>query len=158
MSITTPWTRGKGAHRAYDRIAQLRDENVRLMNRQAAADDYFAVLMNDRADMYAAWQHAEHRANLADDIAESRLVAACKATERAEQADQQAADMLAELLELRAYRAEAEAVTVPPMVRDTSNGADQATTPIDVRPLWNALNTDPGQTSWGARNQQQEVA
>ncbi|MEV8403568.1 hypothetical protein [Streptomyces niveus] len=139
MSITIPWQRGKGAHRACDRIAELRDENVRLMNRQAAADDYFAVLMQDRADMYTAWQYAEQRALLADDIATARLVAACEATARAEQAEQDAADMLAELHELRAYKAQATAITVPPMERDTSDGADQATAPIDVRPLWDAL-------------------
>ncbi|WP_329390076.1 hypothetical protein [Streptomyces sp. NBC_01716] len=139
MSLTIPWQRGHGHHRALDRIAELRDENIRLLNRQAAADDYFAVLMTDRADMYTAWQHAEHRANLAADVADVRLVAECKAVTRAEEAEQQAAGMLAELLELRAYKAETTAITVPPMVRDTSNGADQATEPIDVRPLWNAL-------------------
>ncbi|WP_405848048.1 hypothetical protein OG211_12130 [Streptomyces niveus] len=139
MSLTIPWQRGHGHHRALDRIAELRDENVRLHNRQAAADDYFAVLLEDRADMYTAWRDAVHRADLADDIATARLVAACEAVTRAEEAEQQAADMRAELLALRAYKAETTAITVPPMVRDTSNGADQATAPIDVRPLWDAL-------------------
>ncbi|NED75311.1 hypothetical protein G3I51_23910 [Streptomyces sp. SID9944] len=37
---------------------------------------------------------------------------------------------------LRAELATATAVTVPPMVRDTSAIEDQATAPIDVRPLW----------------------
>lgn len=45
----------------------------------------------------------------------------------------------AELAELRAYKANAEAVTVPPMERDTRAVEDQATGPIDVRPLWEAL-------------------
>ncbi|WP_330173053.1 hypothetical protein OG875_05240 [Streptomyces sp. NBC_01498] len=139
MSLTIPWQRGTGTHRADDRIAELRDENVRLLDRQAAADDYFAVLLADRADMYAAWRDAVHRADLADDIATARLVAACEATARAQEAEQQAADMRAELLELRAYKAQNTAITVPSMVRDTSNGADQATAPIDVRPLWDAL-------------------
>lgn len=139
MSITIPWQRGHGHHRALDRIAELRYENVRLMNRQAAADDYFAILMQDRADMYTAWRDAVHRADLADDIATARLVAACEAVTRAEEAEQDVADMRAELLELRAYKAENTAITVPPMVRDTSAVEDQATAPIDVRPLWDAL-------------------
>ncbi|MFI6103214.1 hypothetical protein [Streptomyces sp. NPDC051310] len=41
------------------------------------------------------------------------------------------ADRLAQL-------ASREAVDVPPAVRDTSHGADQATQPINVRPLWDA--------------------
>ncbi|WP_405964780.1 hypothetical protein OG713_34590 [Streptomyces sp. NBC_00723] len=44
--------------------------------------------------------------------------------------------------------ANAHRVTVPPMIRDTSALEDQATGPIDVRPLWAALGvqavTDPG--------------
>ncbi|MGW1135683.1 hypothetical protein [Streptomyces griseoluteus] len=35
------------------------------------------------------------------------------------------------------------AITVPPMVRDTSDPADQATAPIDVKPLWTALGIGP---------------
>ncbi|GAA1887615.1 hypothetical protein GCM10009837_06690 [Streptomyces durmitorensis] len=44
----------------------------------------------------------------------------------------------AELAPYRAAEANANRVTVPPMERDTRNGADQATGPIDVRPLWAA--------------------
>lgn len=40
-----------------------------------------------------------------------------------------------EITRLRAELANRDAVTVPPMERDTSNGADQATAPIDVRSL-----------------------
>ena len=47
-----------------------------------------------------------------------------------------------------AAEANANRVDVPPMVRDTSAPEDQATAPIDVRPLWEALGvgpvTDPG--------------
>ncbi|WP_432027406.1 hypothetical protein [Streptomyces sp. 1222.5] len=53
-----------------------------------------------------------------------------------------------ELAAYRAAEANATRVDVPPMVRDTSDPADQATAPIDVRPLWEALGvgpvTDPG--------------
>lgn len=72
MSLTIPFTgrrekskEKRRKHRADDRIAELkaahaaelarlrgekadlRDENVRLLNRQAAADDHFAILWND---------------------------------------------------------------------------------------------------------------
>lgn len=50
-----------------------------------------------------------------------------------------------------AAEANATAVTVPPMVRPIDGPEDQATSPIDVRPLWDALGigptaavTDPG--------------
>lgn len=50
-----------------------------------------------------------------------------------------------------AAEANANRVTVPPMVRDTTAIEDQATGPIDVRPLWAAADagllgpvTDPG--------------
>jgi hypothetical protein len=53
------------------------------------------------------------------------------------------------------------AVTVPPAYRDTTDPADQATAPIDVKPLWVALNvgpstavTDPGHVpSWAAHGE-----
>ncbi|MBB5130257.1 peptidoglycan hydrolase CwlO-like protein [Streptomyces albaduncus] len=55
------------------------------------------------------------------------------------------------LAALKAAAANAGAVTVPPMVRDTSAIEDQATAPIDVRPLRDAAAagllgpvTDPG--------------
>ncbi|MFJ3812227.1 hypothetical protein ACIPWE_38430 [Streptomyces sp. NPDC090073] len=53
-----------------------------------------------------------------------------------------------QLAAYRAAEANAHRVDVPPMVRDTSDPADQATAPIDVRPLWEAIGigpvTDPG--------------
>ncbi|MGW7087607.1 hypothetical protein ACWGH2_29480 [Streptomyces sp. NPDC054871] len=79
----------------------------------------------------------------------------------------------AELAELRAFKANATAVTVPPMERDTSAVEDQATGPIDVRPLQEAAaagllgpvvqvstsgaSADPGQVraaSWGVDDTQ----
>jgi hypothetical protein len=64
-------------------------------------------------------------------------------------------ELLAELLALKArfgaqLAAEAndQAITVPPMVRPIDGPEDEATAPIDVRPLWDALGirpvTDPG--------------
>jgi hypothetical protein len=43
--------------------------------------------------------------------------------------------LLDEVTAYRAAEANATRITVPPMVRDTSDPADQATAPIDVRTL-----------------------
>jgi predicted flap endonuclease-1-like 5' DNA nuclease len=64
---------------------------------------------------------------------------------------EEAERLAAELAPHQAAEANANRIDVPPMVRDTDDPADQATTPIDVRPLWVALGigptvavTDPG--------------
>jgi septal ring factor EnvC (AmiA/AmiB activator) len=66
-----------------------------------------------------------------------------------------------------AAEANATRVDVPPMVRDTSDGADQATEPINVRPLWQALNlgptaatTNPGRLpcTWGVKDEPEPAA
>lgn len=59
MTITFPRLRGTGTRRAVDKLAELRDENIKLLTRQAATDNYFALLVNDRNDVYAAWRNAE---------------------------------------------------------------------------------------------------
>jgi hypothetical protein len=66
--------------------------------------------------------------------------------------DEENALLRAENARLWAELANATAVTVPPMERDTGAIEDQATAPagIDVRPLWDALDTSrPRQTTWG---------
>lgn len=134
MTITDliPGLKGNGSRRAVDKIAELRDENRKLLTRQMAADDYFALLMQDRDEVYAAWGFAEQARQ------EAEMVAACMQSERDEWRD--------EALELRARfgpqiaaEANAQRVDVPPMVRDTAAMEDQATAPIDVKPLWEAL-------------------
>lgn len=49
----------------------------------------------------------------------------------------------AQLAPYLAARANDEAITVPPMVRDTTAVEDQATGPIYVQPLWEALGVGP---------------
>ncbi|MGW0312073.1 hypothetical protein [Streptomyces flavidovirens] len=64
-----------------------------------------------------------------------------------------------ELVELRAFKANVTSVDVPAGHRDIDPD-DQPTGTIPVKTLQAALNTavtNPGQTTWGARNQQQEV-
>jgi hypothetical protein len=63
-----PRLRGTGTRRADDRIAELRDDVARLLNFKAASDDYFAILMHDRNEVYAAWQFAEHGKQAAEAI------------------------------------------------------------------------------------------
>lgn len=120
MSLTFPRLRGAGQHRLS--AAELRDENRLLLAREIAAADFFALLMQDRDEVYACWQKAAEDRDTAEALAD--------------QYAQQLAAQDAELRELRAFKATALAVDVPPMVRDTSNRADQATQPI---PLWEAL-------------------
>lgn len=149
MTLTDliPGLKGSGIRRAVDKVTELREENVKLLNRQAAADDYFALLMQDRDDVYAAWQWSEQARQ------EAETVAACMQSERDEWRDM-ALTLQARFGPQLAAEANANRVTVPPMVRDTSAVEDQATGPIDVRPLWAARDagllgpvTDPGRVT-----------
>ncbi|TGB11588.1 hypothetical protein [Streptomyces sp. MZ04] len=172
MSLTDliPGKRDKqpNRHRADDRIARLEKhlaavqaDNAKLLNRQMAADDYFAILIDDRNQVYDAWRHEGRKR------AEAEIAAGLMQSDRDQAIADREADA-AELAELRVYKANAEAVTVPPMERDTTAIEDQATGPIDVRPLWEALgpvirvstsgaSADPGQpraASWGVDDTQ----
>lgn len=111
--------RAHGRHRLS--AAELRDENRLLLAREVAASDFFALLIEDRDRVHAAWQHEKQKA------ADAELVVV------QQQADLETAHE--RINELRAQLANLQAVTVPPMERDTSDGADQATQPIDVREL-----------------------
>jgi hypothetical protein len=139
-----PGLKGNGNRRAVDKIAELRDENRKLLTRQMAADDYFALLMQDRDEVYAAWGFAEQARQ------EAEMVAACMQSERDEWRDEALA-LRAKFGPQLAAEANAHRVDVPPMVRDTAAMEDQATGPIDVTTLWAARDagllgpvTDPG--------------
>lgn len=145
-----PAFRGPGIRRAVDKVAELREENRALLTRQMAADDYFAILIQDRDQVYGAWQFAELKRQEAETVAvcalEEKAALAAELAWWRDKFGQQVADEI-----------NAERVTVPPMVRDTSAMEDQATGPIDVRPLWAAADagfigavTDPGHVapSW----------
>jgi hypothetical protein len=127
-----PGLKGNGSRRAVDKIAELRDENRKLLTRQMAADDYFALLMQDRDEVYAAWEFAEQARQ------EAEMVAACMQSERDEWRDE-ALQLRARFGPQIAAEANAQRVDVPPMVRDTAAMEDQATGPIYVKPLWEAL-------------------
>lgn len=68
MTSILPRLRGTGIHRADDKIAELRDDVARLLNFKAAADDYFAILVHDRNETFAALQFAEHGRQAAEAI------------------------------------------------------------------------------------------
>ncbi|MET9521462.1 hypothetical protein [Streptomyces coeruleorubidus] len=79
-----PGLKGAGSHRAADRIAelerlvdQLRDENVKLLNRQAAADDFFMIQDQYATDLEAelAQEKRAHAATRADLEVHNRWVA-----------------------------------------------------------------------------------
>lgn len=135
MSIVIPWKRGNGSHRIADRARRLSEENTQLLNRQVAADKHFADLMDDNARLHTDLGAAEYKAASANDLIALQDMTLRCANERVAEVEAELAAQTAELNELRAFKATAEAVTVPPMVRDTSDGADQNTTPIDVRTL-----------------------
>lgn len=116
--------RGTGTRRAVDKVGELRDENRRLLTAYHRAGDHVALLEQDLATARLRQAEAEEivvklQADLFDLTAERDALAD-------------------EVRHLRAALANATAVTVPPAVRDTRNGADQATAPIDVRSLRDA--------------------
>lgn len=134
MTLTDliPGLKGNGSRRAVDKIAELRDENRKLLTRQMAADDYFALLMQDRNEVYAAWEFAEQARQ------EAEMVAACMQSERDEWRDE-ALSLRARFGPQIAAEENAHPIDVPPMVRPIDGPEDQATAPIDVKPLWEAL-------------------
>lgn len=139
-----PALKGHGRRRAVDKVAELRDENRRLLTITHRAGDDIALLQQQLADTRAMQAEAEElvvkqQADLDDLTAERDQLAEENTALKARFGAQLAAE------------ANANAITVPRMVRDTSSIEDQATGPIDVRPLWAARDagllgpvTDPG--------------
>lgn len=118
--------------RTREQLAAIRQDNVKLLTRQAAADDYFALLMQDRDQVYGAWQFAEQKRQDAETVAVCALEESARLTAELAWWRDKFGPQLAD--EINAQR-----VDVPPMVRDTSAIEDQATGPINVKPLWDAL-------------------
>lgn len=138
MTLTDliPSLRGTGSRRAVDKVAELRRENVILLSNLHAAGDEVALLRQDLGEARAKQGDAElvvvqQQADLIDLTAD-----------RDEWRDEALA-LRARFGAQMAAEANAAAVTVPPMVRDTSAIEDQATGPIHVQTLWDALGTGP---------------
>ncbi|MFD4596801.1 hypothetical protein ACFWPQ_02085 [Streptomyces sp. NPDC058464] len=133
MSLTIPFTgrRDRRKHRAVDKVAELRAENIQLLTRQAAADDFFAILLDDVTTTNAAWgQEKQRRAAAEAEVDRLQQELAAR--------DDEIEQLTRELAPHRAAKANANRVTVPPWSRPVDSPEDQATAPIDVRPLWAA--------------------
>ncbi|TFI30094.1 hypothetical protein [Streptomyces sp. 4R-3d] len=136
MSLNLGIRRTKPKHRASDKVALLRDENRRLLTQVVGAGDHIALLEGQLADVRAKRAEAEQVVVCLD--ADVRDLA----DERDQQAEE-IAELRRRLAPLEAAEANANAITVPPMVRDTTAFEDQATAPIDVRPLWDVFGIGP---------------
>jgi hypothetical protein len=108
--------------RTREQLAAVRQENAKHLTRQMATDDYFAVLVQDRNDVYAAWEFAELKRQ------EAETVAAC-ALETTDSLTAEVAELRRQLAPFLAAEANANRVDVPPMERI---GADQDTESIDA--------------------------
>ncbi|MDQ0809910.1 hypothetical protein QFZ63_001624 [Streptomyces sp. B3I7] len=126
-----PSLRGHGRRRAVDEVDRLRENEAILLTSLHAAGDDIARLQQQLATARQYQAEAEmvvvcQQADLDDLTAERDALAEELAALKAKFAKELAAE------------ANANAITVPLMVRDTSSPEDQATGPIDVRPLQEA--------------------
>lgn len=123
-------------HRAVDKVTSLRDENSHLRRQLIGAGDYIATQDRTLDDVRTKRAQAEQvvrclSANVEDLTQERDELAAANEVLRKRLAPYLAAD------------ANRDAVTVPPAERDTTAMEDQATAPIDVKPLWEAHGISP---------------
>ena len=119
MTITDliPALKGHGRRRAVDEVERLRERKQQLETALGEAGDEVALLRWDLAV-------AHHKLDEAEGIIVTQLA--------------NLDDLHAEVAALRARlaaEANATAITVPPMVRPIDGPEDEATAPIDVRPL-----------------------
>lgn len=133
MSITDriPGLKGHGRRRAVDKVEELREDVESLLTFKMAADDFFALLTQDRDDVYACWNDERRKRHEAEEIVVTQLA---NLNDLHAENDQ----LHAEVAALKAAAANANAITVPPMVRPVDGPEDEATAPIDIRPLWAA--------------------
>ena len=149
MTLTEliPGLRGSGSRRAVDKVAELRDENRRLLTIIAGSDDAFMILRQELSEATAKQAAAEEL------VVQQQADIDDLTADRNEWRDR-ALQLQARFGPQLAAEANANRVDVPPMVRDTSAIEDQATGPINVTALWEARDagllgpvTDPGHTT-----------
>ncbi|WP_055693745.1 hypothetical protein [Streptomyces prasinopilosus] len=131
LSDLIPALKGTGRRRAVDKLAEVRDDLAKALTFLHEAGDEIALLHNDVTDAHRKQAEAEEivvqqLANLDDLHAENDQLHAELAALKARFAVELAAE------------ANATAIDVPPMVRPVDGPEDEATAPIDVRPLWAA--------------------
>jgi ribosomal protein L29 len=144
-----PRLKGHGRRRAVDKVDALRRDLAKALTFLHEAGDEIALLCNDVTEARKAKLQAE-------EIVVQQLA-------HLEDLRAKHDEILAELLALKtrfgpelAAEANANAITVPPAVRDTSAIEDQATQPIPVvMPLHEApfATTDPAHVpAWASRD------
>lgn len=133
MTITDliPALKGRGRRRAVDEVERLRENEIALLTNLHAAGDEIALLQQDLTD--ARGKQAE-----AEEIIVAQLASIEDLRAENDELRVQVAALRTRFGPQLAAEANANAVTVPSWVRDTSDPADQATGPIDVSPLWAA--------------------
>ncbi|MEU0200865.1 MULTISPECIES: hypothetical protein [unclassified Streptomyces] len=133
--------KGTGRRRAIDKVAELRCDLSLALSQMHAAGDQIALLQQDLAE--ARGRQAE-----AEEIVVQQGATIDSLIEERDHWRDQALALKARFGPQLAAEANANRITVPPMVRPVDGPEDEATAPIDVRPLWDALGirpvTDPG--------------
>lgn len=133
MTITDllPSLKGRGRRRAVDEVERLRENEIALLTNLHAAGDEIALLRQDLKEARARQAEAE-------EIVVAQLADIDDLTAERDMWRDEALALRTRFGPQLAAEANANAVTVPSWVRDTRDPADQATGPIDVRPLWAA--------------------
>ncbi|MFJ3289935.1 hypothetical protein ACIPMW_32205 [Streptomyces sp. NPDC086669] len=146
MTITDliPALKGHGRRRAVDEVARLRSNEITLLTNLHAAGDEIALLRQDLAE-------ARQKQHAAEELAVQQQAKADEAATERDYWRDEALALKARFGPHLAAEANANRITVPRAIRDTSAIEDQATGPIDVRALWDARDagllgpvTDPG--------------
>lgn len=132
-----PALKGNGRRRAVDEVERLRRDLALALSHLHAAGDELAFVKQERDEARAKRAEAE----------EIVVQQQADIDELTEERD----ELRTKVAAYWAADANAHRIDVPPMVRDTSALEDQATEPIDVRPLQEAAAlgllgpvTDPG--------------
>lgn len=158
-----PMRRDRRKHSPDTIIRNLRQDMAKVMNRQAAADDFFAILMHDVVTTNAGLQRVEQLRQ------DAEQAAARMQMERDEWRDEALA-LRARFGPQIAAEANANRITVPPGFRPIDGPEDEATGPIDVSELRAKYNrpiplhesplatTDPGWVppSWAVNDETPE--
>lgn len=136
MSFSSLISRSKPKHRAVDKVAELEAENETLVRQVLGAMEYIGQLEVVNACL----------TDTARKVTEQRNTAW---SER-DGFQRELATSRALLVPFLAAEANANAITVPASVRDTSRFEDQATAPIKVTTLWAALGIGPVVSTQGS--------
>ncbi|MER8220945.1 hypothetical protein ABTZ58_10195 [Streptomyces sp. NPDC094143] len=139
-----PTLKGHGRRRAIDEVERLREREQQLETALGAAGDEVALL---RWDLTVA----HHQLGEAQEIVVQQQATVDSLTEERDYWRDEALALKARFGPHLAAEANANRIDVPPMIRPIDGPEDQATGPIDVRPLWDAVGirpvTDPGRTA-----------